>query len=545
MTQSLEQVLVDRGLISAKQLKQAAAEAEREHEPLVRVLVREKIVAEADLLRILGEQQGIEFVIIRDLTVASPAVRSVSAKFVSHYSIMPIKLEGSLLTVAVSNPFDMSSIEDIETNLGFSVERVFACRNDIAEGIKKYYGVGSDTVERILDELGEPGEIRIEDRSQDLEKMAEDASVVKLVNQLLQEAIRDRATDIHYEIYSDGVTVRRRIDGVMYDTKVAKNIGVLYPAIVSRIKLMAGLNIVERRLPQDGRIRVTVGHSQYDLRVSVVPALHGENVVIRILPTTMLLSLEDLGLAPRHMEQLTDLSKQPHGIIMVTGPTGSGKSTTLYACLSMLNTRERKIITIEDPVEYEIRGLCQTQINPTIGLTFATALRSMLRHDPDVMMVGEVRDSETAEITIQTALTGHLVFSTLHTNDAASGPVRLIDMGVDPYLVASSVRAFTAQRLVRVICSSCKESYETENKTMYRGKGCKKCSRTGYRGRAAICEIMPMNEDIQKLVLKKVPADELRQKAIALGMTTLEQDGWDKVSQGITTAEEVLKVTSM
>jgi general secretion pathway protein E len=314
--------------------------------------------------------------------------------------------------------------------------------------------------------------------------------------------------------------------------------------MVSRIKLMSGLNIVERRLPQDGRGRVAIGHKQYDLRISIVPALHGENVVIRILPTAMLLSLEDLGLSQDRLVVLSRLLQQPHGIVMVTGPTGSGKSTTLYACLTRLNTRERKIITIEDPVEYEIRGICQTQINPGIGLTFARALRSMLRHDPDVMMVGEVRDRETAEVTIQTALTGHLVFSTLHTNDAAGGSVRLMDMGIDPYLVASSVRAFTAQRLVRVICAGCRESYESDGKTLYRGRGCRKCGNTGYHGRVAICEILLLNDDIRKLILDHASSADIQEKAVSLGMKTLSQDGWEKIQQGITTPEEVLRVTN-
>jgi general secretion pathway protein E len=332
---------------------------------------------------------------------------------------------------------------------------------------------------------------------------------------------------------------------VLYDTKVSDNIDVLYSSIVSRVKLMASLNIVERRLPQDGRVRVSVGHKEYDLRVSVIPTLHGENVVIRILPTTMLMDLEELGLSQDNRDKMASLIAQPHGIIMVTGPTGSGKSTTLYACLGRLNTRERKIITIEDPVEYEIRGISQTQINPAIGLTFASSLRSMLRHDPDVMMVGEVRDRETAEITIQTALTGHLVLSTLHTNDAASGAVRLIDMGVDPYLIASSVRAFAAQRLVRVICPKCRESYQDDGKTLYRGKGCDDCSGTGYRGRIAICEILVCDDDIRRLILDRAPSTDIDKCARKAGMVSLTQDGWDKVEQGITTAEEVARVTSM
>jgi type II secretory ATPase GspE/PulE/Tfp pilus assembly ATPase PilB-like protein len=317
----------------------------------------------------------------------------------------------------------------------------------------------------------------------------------------------------------------------------------LYPAIISRIKLMAGLNIVERRLPQDGRARVNIGHLQYDLRVSVVPSVHGENIVIRILPTSMLFSLEQLGLSPGHSKILMDLIQLPHGIVFVTGPTGSGKSTTLYACLTRLNTRDHKIITIEDPVEYEIKGIMQTQVNPRIDLTFARALRSMLRHDPDIMMVGEVRDRETAEITIQTALTGHLVFSTLHTNDAASAAIRLLDMGVDPYLIASTVRAFMAQRLVRVVCEHCREWFDFNGRRCSRGRGCTQCNGTGYRGRVAISEILQLFPEIQDLILRRASARDIRQKAVSMGMQTLAGDGWEKITQGITTVEEVSRVT--
>ncbi len=306
---------------------------------------------------------------------------------------------------------------------------------------------------------------------------------------------------------------------------------------------MAGLNIVERRLPQDGRARVNIGREQFDLRVSVVPGIHGENVVIRILPTVMLFSLEQLGLSPKPLAILIDLIRLPHGIVFVTGPTGSGKSTTLYACLSRLNTRDRKIITIEDPVEYELKGILQTQINSRIELTFARALRSMLRHDPDIMMVGEVRDPETAEITFQTALTGHLVFSTLHTNDAASAAIRLLDMGVDPYLITSTVRAFMAQRLVRVVCDHCREWVEIKGRRCSRGKGCRHCNNTGYRGRVAICEILTMTPAIEDLIVKHASATEIRAQAVADGMKLLVDDGWDKINQGVTTVEEVERVT--
>ena len=539
-----EKILAD-GLLSEEELDRAMEMSRASYRPLAEVLVQEGLVPEKSLLAILAERHGLTLVSLADLDIDSSAVKSISAKLASHYSVMPVKLEAGTLTIAVSNPLDMSAAEDIETNLALHVDRVLACRDDIAKALQKHYGVGADTVERILADSSDHAEIEDADTSHDLEKMAEDASVVKLVNQLLQEAINDRATDIHFEAHRGGVAARRRIDGVLYDTSVPKNIKLLYPAMVSRIKLMSGLNIVERRLPQDGRARVTIGKSRYDLRISVVPAMHGEDVVIRILPSTMLFNLTDLGFSKPQMTQLEDAIDRPHGIIFVTGPTGSGKSTTLYACLSRLNTRERKIITIEDPVEYEVQEITQTQSNPKIGLSFSHSLRSMLRHDPDIMMVGEVRDKETAEIAIATAMTGHLVLSTLHTNDAAGAAVRLIDMGIDPYLITSTVQVFIAQRLVRVICEKCKESYEDNGKTLYRGKGCKNCNNCGYRGRVAIAEFIPLVPEIQDLIVNKASAKAIRDKADSLGMRRLLDDGEEKVAQGITTVEELMRVTSL
>jgi len=541
----LEKKLQEKGLISKERLAEALEISKQSSKSFHEVLVERGFVSESELLKILAEQHGMEFVDLKKAAIDQAAVKVISAKLASYYRIMPVKFASGMVTIAVSSPLEMSAAEDIEANLGLHVERVLACRSDIVEALRKFYGVGADTVERILtDTPGREGAVALEE-SHDLERMAEDASVVRLVNQLFQEAINDRATDIHFEIQREDIVIRRRIDGILYDTNLPKNIKLLYPAIVSRIKLMSGLDIVERRLPQDGRTRVSIGQKQYDLRISIVPAIHGEDIVVRILPTSMMFDLGELGLSVDQRAMLEKLITHPHGIIFVTGPTGSGKSTTLYACLSKLNARHRKIITIEDPVEYELRGITQTQINHKIGLTFARALRSMLRHDPDVMMVGEVRDRETADVAIQTAMTGHLVLSTLHTNDAAGGAVRLIDMGIDPYLIASTVLAFTAQRLVRVICPDCREGYEAEGRHMYRGRGCPSCRNSGYHGRVAISEIMPLETQVQELILARASAKMIREKADSLGMRTLYQDGWDKVAEGITTAEEVLRVTSL
>ena len=556
-------ILVEKGIITPRELEMAVKKQGETKEMLGQVLINMGLVTERKLLQILAEQQGVEFVDLKTTQIDQKAVETVPAKFAWHYKIMPIKIEENNLTIAIANPFDMWPVDDLETNLGYRVEKVLAMSADILEAIKKYYGVGADTIERIL--AGEPRkkeELKVESREkvEDLEKMAGVASVIKLVNQILQEAIRERATDIHIEHFRNELTLRYRVDGVLYAKQTRDDIQYLYPAIISRVKVMSGLDIVERRIPQDGRARVKIGDKEYELRVSVIPTLYGENIVIRILPTTMLFSISDLGMSPKDTEILDRLITKSHGIIFLTGPTGSGKTTTLYACLSKINTPEKKIITIEDPIEYELKGISQAQVNPKIDLTFARMLRSVLRHDPDIMMVGEVRDFETADITIQTALTGHLVFSTVHTNDAASGATRLIDIGVEPFLIASSVEAFIAQRLVRVICTKCKESYELsaagsqelkdlkmkvgkKSPLAYRGKGCKSCGETGYMGRTGIYEILVVNDEIRKLILRKTSSEEIKDKAVSLGMKTLRHDGWEKVLAGITTPEEVIRVT--
>ena len=541
----IEQKLIDANLVAPADLDWARDVARRTSKPLTEVLLEQRLANEQGLLQVLAEHHGMELVDLRETAVDPAAVRAVPSKLAAHYRIMPVRLDGGTLTIAVSKVGDVASVEDIETNLGFRVDRVLARPSDIDEALSKFYGVGAETVERILAEAPAAANVVTIDESVDLEKMAEDASVVRLVNQLLHEAIQVRATDLHIEIGRDNVRVRRRIDGILFETRLPPNIRLLYPAIVSRVKLMSGLNIVERRLPQDGRARVRIGNDDYDLRVSVVPSMHGEDIVARILPARMLFDLEQLGFHEGHLEALKELIASPHGILFVTGPTGSGKSTTLYACLNRLNTPDRKIITIEDPVEYELGGTMQTQTNPQIGLTFARALRSMLRHDPDIMMVGEVRDGETAEIAIQTAMTGHLVLSTLHTNDAAAGAVRLVDMGVDPYLITSTVLAFMAQRLVRVVCPDCKEHYQRDGQTLARGRGCRQCNGSGYRGRVAICEMLPLKPEIQRRILSRDPAETIREHANRMGLATLAEDGWRKVAEGTTTAEEVLRVTRL
>ncbi|MBI3617593.1 MAG: Flp pilus assembly complex ATPase component TadA, partial [Candidatus Omnitrophica bacterium] len=456
--------------------------------------------------------------------------------------------------------------DEIRTQLGYGIDIALAGQNDIADALKKCYGLGADTFNKMgasedKAALSMPSEEPQRAAVEDIAKMAGDASVIRLVNQILLDGWRRRATDIHIEPQRQGVNLRYRIDGMLCEAQVAPEIKNFLSAIISRIKIMSNLNIVERRLPQDGRAIVKVQDQMLDLRISTIPTPFGESVVIRLLPSQMLFSLEKLGLPKREMQALEALIQKPHGIIFVTGPTGSGKTTTLYSCLSRINTRERKIITLEDPIEYEMAGVTQIQVMPEIDFNFARGLRSVLRHDPDVIMLGEVRDLETAEIAIRVALTGHLVFSTLHTNDAASGITRLIDIGVEPYLLSSSVEEFIAQRLIRTICQDCKmedKSIPEELKLqiardlglksvsdvkVYKGKGCPTCSQTGFFGRVAIYEFLPIDEDIKDMIVRKTPSNQIQRLAVSKGMRTLRQDGWQKVITGLTTPEEVMKMT--
>lgn len=567
----LGELLIKRGVLSQKQLDMALKEHERSGELLGKALIRMGFISEEQLLVTLAEQLSIQYVpSLKNKMVPDAVIKAVPARFVWHYKFMPLALKENLLTIAVSNPLDIWPTEDIKFHLGFDVEVVLSAESEIMECIRRYYGMGANLVEDILSKDKEERPAETQKRMEETgvtvldsaEKMAQDASVVKLVNQLLAEAIQSRATDIHIEPYRDRVKVRYRIDGVLYDVPVPESMKQLHAAITSRIKIISNMDIVERRLPQDGRTKVKLGEMDVDLRISIIPTLYGENMVIRILPTGMLFNMKDLGLAQKDLDVIGGLLEKPHGVIFLTGPTGSGKTTTLYSFLSFLNKPPVKIITVEDPIEYELTGVTQLQVNARIGLTFAGALRNLLRHDPDIMMVGEVRDLETAELAIRTALTGHLVFSTLHTNDAASGVTRLLDMGLEPYLVASSVQAFIAQRLVRTICPDCKEKIKLENaavsgdakelkeyiklpEDVFQGKGCESCKFTGYRGRIAIYEILVINEGIREMVLSKASASQIKQKAVSQGLKTLLQQGWEKIAEGLTTPEEVMRVTEI
>ncbi|MDD5680587.1 MAG: ATPase, T2SS/T4P/T4SS family [Candidatus Omnitrophica bacterium] len=556
----LGQLLVDKNIITTEQLDEAIREQKKSGGFLGNVLLRLGYIEEDALFPVIAEQLGVEYVKVKNTRISASVIEKVPAKFASHYKLIPIDFTDDVLTIAVTNPLDVHTIDDIKLLLGYEAKVVLASEEDIIDAIREYYGIGADTLEKMMAGADTKDNFAVEaSKTENIEDMAQDASIIKFVNQLFLQAYKDRATDIHIEPYEDEMKVRYRIDGVLYDTTIPPNIKHFQAAIISRIKIMSNLNIAERRLPQDGRIRIKVANDELDLRVSILPTPYGESIDIRLLGTNLQFDLESLGLLEKDLKIMAEMIKKPHGIIFVTGPTGSGKTTTLYACLNKINSKEKKIITIEDPIEYQIKNVTQIQVHPRIGLTFAQGLRSMLRHDPDIMMVGEVRDFETAEITIRVALTGHLVFSTIHTNDAAGGITRLVDMGIEPFLVASSVECFIAQRLVRVICPSCKKEMKPSKEILkelgvseikdvsrvkfYSGEGCDECKYTGYKGRTAIYEILVIDNAIRDLVMARKSADVIKKLAMEHGMRTLRQDGWEKIKMGITTPAEVMRVT--
>jgi len=511
--------------------------------------------------RAVAEYAGVPYIKLSDRTIDQTVIDRVPAKFVTHYEFMPVEERDGTLVVALTAPLDTHLIDELRLMLRQTIDPVVATPTEISSASKRYYGIGADTVQQMIIEADSTpaGTINLDSQTSEvLDDSNVDASIIKFVNELLQEAIAGQATDVHIEPFENELRVRYRIDGILHIASVPPHIKDFHTSIVSRIKILANLNIAEHRLPQDGKIEATLGGDEYDLRVSILPTPHGETVNIRILSRkSMFLSLNELGLAGDYYDLFNSLISRPHGVILVTGPTGSGKTTTLYACLQKINSAERKIITIEDPIEYQLSGITQMQVLDKIGFTFARGLRSMLRHDPDIMMVGEIRDYETAETAIRCALTGHLVFSTLHTNDAASAVTRLTDMGVEPFLLASSVIATIAQRLVRIICPQCRTEFKPDEEalreigvtaedakghTFYKGSGCEACRFTGYKGRTAIYEILPFVASIRDLTMQRAPSSLIKEKAVKLGMRTLRQDGWLRITDGLTTFEEVLRV---
>ena len=551
------QLLIEDGIVSAEDIEKALKEQKKTGKFLCTVLIEMGLVQEETILPVLAKQMGLSFVKIKSLHIEPQVISKVPAKFAIHYKLMPVKLENNTITIAVTDPLDVHTLDDLRLILGIEVKAILAGEKDILEAIREYYGVGAETLAQITSEKKTAEEEAGIEKNEDIETLAEDASIIKFVNQLFSQAVSERASDIHIEPYEDELKVRIRVDGILYDTPIPPTIKHFQQAIVSRIKIMASLNIAERRLPQDGRIRVKLQNRDIDLRVSTIPTSFGESVQIRLLSSLSFLNLENLGFCEDDRKKIEQAIKKPHGIIFVTGPTGAGKSSTLYASLAKINSSSIKIITVEDPIEYQLKGATQIQVMPKIGLTFAAGLRSILRHDPDVIMVGEVRDYETAEVAIRASLTGHLVLSTLHTNDAAGAVTRLVDMGVEPFLVSSSLECLIAQRLVRLICPDCKTpqkipesafkdfnlNIKEKEARVYNGKGCPACKFSGYRGRTGIYEIIPMNETLREMVIQKASSQQIKKKAVEMGMRTLRQDGWLKITSGLTTIEEVMRVT--
>lgn len=483
---------------------------------------------------------------------------AISPRFIRENMVVPLELKQNVLKVAMADPDDRETVDALRVATAAEIRVLAADRKALGEYIAKFYGQESQDINRIVEDMGEKGFEFIKEDEEDighLKDLASEAPIIRLVNLLITRAVEGRASDIHIEPFDDELKVRYRIDGVLHDAESTPK--KLQAAIISRIKIMAKLNIAERRLPQDGRIRLKVGEKEVDLRVSTIPILHGESVVMRILHKEgIAIDLALLGFPPKMLLQFQQLIGKPNGIILVTGPTGSGKTTTLYGALDKINSPEKKIITVEDPVEYQLKGINQIQVKPQIGLNFSNTLRHIVRQDPDIIMIGEIRDLETAEIAIQSALTGHMVFSSLHTNDAPSALTRLLDMGVENFLLSSTVRGVLAQRLVRLICPSCKEpdpstadkeellALGIEKETpLFRGAGCDQCAHTGYFGRAGLFELLVIDDDIRKLGLKNADSNQIRAMARQHGMKTLLEDGAEKIRAGITTLSEVLRVT--
>jgi type II secretion system protein E len=526
-------------------------------ETLVDFICRESGMSEEHFLSHLATVLKWPFIDLRKTTVPTEARNAISTKVAFQYNAIPIDAQNGALVIAVSNPFDNGMLNAVQFDAGKPVKFALATRGEIEKALKKYYGVGAETLDELAKDDDEPIELDIGDK--EITEGDQEASVIKFVNQIIWEAFKDRATDIHFEPAEDELRIRYRIDGILHQTPMPPQLKRYQAAIISRIKVMSGMNISEKRLPQDGRINVRIKGEEIDIRVSTVPTVYGESVSLRLLTRgKIFLTLDKLGFDPKEETALREIIVKPHGILLVTGPTGAGKSTSLYAFLSTINSVAKRIITIEEPVEYELKGINQIAVRSDIGLTFAMGLRHILRQDPNVIMVGEIRDLETAEIAIRAALTGHLVFSTLHTNDAPSAFTRLIDMGIEPFLVASSVEAIMAQRLVRTICKTCRTPQKVERNylrkigfpeneidttTFYKGAGCEDCRQLGYQGRLGIYELLLVSEAIRPLVMNRAPASTIASEAIKHGMRTLRIDGWNKVKSGTTTIEEVLRVT--
>ena len=529
---TLAEWLQEQGVISPNVLEEARAKERETGKSLRKILVESGALSEEDMVNFIAQQMGITRIELSNYLIDTKVIDCIPEVLARKYQLIPVLKIGKNVTCAMVDPLNIFALDEIRMKTGFTIDPAVATETEVRKALDEYYGV-KGTMEEVIQGLDEKklgireGE---EIELKRLEGIAEEPPVVRLVNMMVMEAVRENASDIHIEPEEDSLSIRFRVDGILHEKQSPSKH--FQSAIISRIKVLANLDIAERRKPQDGRFHMKMENKQIDIRVSCVPIIHGENVVMRLLDSgSVILGLDQLGFSGEMMEKYKKLLQHPHGIILVTGPTGSGKTTTLYTSLNILNTSDKNIITVEDPVEYRLAGVRQIQVNPQADLTFANGLRAILRQDPDIIMVGEIRDLETAEIAIQAALTGHLVFATLHTNDAPGAITRLLDMGLESYLISSSVVGVIAQRLVRVFCKDCK------------GKGCKVCLNTGYKGRRGIYELMVPDEQIRKLIANKAALDEIRQAVLKTGMKTMREDGLEKVEKGLTSREEVLRVT--
>ena len=553
---TIANILAQRHLLTAEQLAEAAATAAAEGSRLDQTVIAKGWLTERQVLEAIGSHLHLPVRNLEDIEITPETLRALPAKVVYRQRLVPIAQVDGALQVATSDAFDLYAFDDLRLHTGLNIQPVLATREDIEKVIKTHYGLGGDTLDEMVGEDDAPAAAL--EGSEDLLEAAQEASVIKLVNEIILEAVNERASDIHVEPYEHHMAIRYRIDGVLQEAPVPPQMHRFAAAIISRIKILANLNIAERRIPQDGRIKFNVGGRQIDVRVSVIPMLFGEGVVMRLLDkANVLFTLPQLGMDEHTFGLFKGLIDRPHGIFLVTGPTGAGKTTTLYAALNAIVGPGLKVLTVEDPVEYQLAGVNQIPVHSAVGMTFEKGLRAILRHDPDVVMIGEIRDLETARAATQAALTGHLVLSTLHTNDAASAPMRLIDMGVEPFLVSSTLIGSMAQRLVRRICPKCRTDYEPDRAhlprdlqlapeaRLWRGTGCPNCRNTGYRGRSGLYELMVMNDAIAEKIIERAPSPQIVAVARQSGLRLLREDGWDKVRQGVTTPDEVVLCTAL
>ncbi len=575
------ELLIAEGLITQEQLDQALAEQKKHGGRLGNILKNLGFVTEGDIIKVLGKQIGIQYVVLSNVVIDPEVIKIVPENLVRRHQLIPLYAKDNRLTVAMADPLNVFAIDDIRHATGYEIEAVVSTEKEILRGIDRFYNTTSsmEEVVKTFEERRKKTDRRsgvdrrkregaevfygtvesksgsAADSAVNLEALAEETPVIKLVNMVITQAVREGASDIHMEPEDNTLRIRYRVDGLLRDIMSPPKD--LQAGIVSRIKIMADLDIAERRIPQDGHFQTNIGDKNIDVRISTLPTIHGEKIVMRLLDkTNVLLSLEDLGLSPASLGRFKKMITRPYGLLLVTGPTGSGKTTTLYAALNTVNSAEKNIVTIEDPVEYRLKGINQVQINTKVGMSFANGLRSILRQDPDIVMVGEIRDKETATIAIQAALTGHMVFSTLHTNDAPSAIARLIDMGVEPFLIASSITGILAQRLVRKVCEKCKNSYIPTSQllnelnlkgkdgiTFIRGEGCQDCRGSGYSGRIGVYELLSLDDTIRELTIGRAHSSVIRATAIKNGFIGLREDGLAKAIAGLTTVEEVLRVT--